>query len=185
MPRDYFYPRPLRGGRPACSKLSKNPKKISIHALCEEGDASFATGSAINLISIHALCEEGDPTIRRGSVGDVNNFYPRPLRGGRPPKGSHRKEETGDFYPRPLRGGRPEYSESNAGAKEFLSTPSARRATAVSCRMQWRRKNFYPRPLRGGRPTTAEELDAGSEISIHALCEEGDLRRRQRTSRTI
>ena len=37
----YFNPRPPRGGRPA----------------------SFATGSAINLISIHALREEGDSPV--------------------------------------------------------------------------------------------------------------------------
>ena len=56
---------------------------ISIHALCEEGDTA---GEAMPLhlqISIHALCEEGD---RRGLSARRlrRNFYPRPLRGGRP-----------------------------------------------------------------------------------------------------
>ena len=35
--------------------------------------------------------------------------------------------------------------------------------------------NFYPRPLRGGRPGVELSTPALEEISIHALCEEGDL----------
>ena len=34
--------------------------KISIHALCEEGDQSFTQVGHCGKISIHALCEEGD-----------------------------------------------------------------------------------------------------------------------------
>ena len=55
------------------------------------------------------------------------------------------------FYPRPLRGGR-QPSVSAPGCNYiFLSTPSARRATGESCHRGCRR-----------------------DISIHALCEEGD-----------
>ena len=84
-----FYPRPPRGGRPAraaCHKSSvrflstpsarratrrtrrpAQPRRISIHALREEGDAAQRSGlkSLLN-ISIHALREEGDCT-RGGS----------------------------------------------------------------------------------------------------------------------
>ena len=35
--------------------------------------------------------------------------------------------------------------------------------------------NFYPRPLRGGRRVQDGSFRLGEEISIHALCEEGDL----------
>ena len=57
--------------------------RISIHALREEGDpdASLILGRVI-AISIHALREEGDdlgPRDRRSP----SNFYPRPPRGGR------------------------------------------------------------------------------------------------------
>ena len=58
-------------------------KKISIHALREEGDA--VTTMAVfgfMVISIHALREEGDPTFWRRPVR-TRNFYPRPPRGGR------------------------------------------------------------------------------------------------------
>ena len=103
-------------------------------------------------------------------------------------------------------------------AKKFLSTPSARRATAEhksgrvlspisihalreegdlrACFLQRRNGHFYPRPPRGGRrPTPAQMIThstflstpsarratgrngaagARSDISIHALREEGD-----------
>ena len=57
-----------------------------------------------------------------------------------------------NFYPRPLRGGRP-----SATAKYTAS------------------KNFYPRPLRGGRLLLVFEQAGLFVISIHALCEEGDV----------
>ena len=126
-------------------------ERISIHALCEEGDVSRPAGSSSrplflstpsarratkNLIvvntygiflstpsarratyadhvrdaqlqiSIHALCEEGD-SMAFSLQGHAGNFYPRPLRGGR--------RLSIMFI----------MSDSL-----FLSTPSARRATA-------------------------------------------------------
>ena len=57
---------------------------------------------------------------------------------------------------------------------EFLSTPSARRATLVFLHVHANRENFYPRPPRGGRPRSSQSL-RGVRISIHALREEGDL----------
>ena len=103
----YFYPRPLRGGRPELKDQMDDLDDISIHALCEEGDRCvelrmfmcsifLSTPSARRatprllpvlpcpIISIHALCEEGD------YMDDVTIY----------------------------------------AAAKFLSTPSARRATA-------------------------------------------------------
>ena len=79
---------------------------------------------------------------------------------------------------------------------EFLSTPSARRATTRLVPEKKGRCNFYPRPPRGGRPEEIKQkafpevfLSTPSarratknreperdrlEISIHALREEGD-----------
>ena len=146
-------------------------------------------------ISIHALCEEGDDG-RRTLCPIIQDFYPRPLRGGR------------------LRKVRAKSIDNI-----FLSTPSARRATAVDgdrprdvsisihalCEEGDSRRTssrsafgyFYPRPLRGGRlfvchllillciflstPSArrATQPDLGRHyirpISIHALCEEGDF----------
>ena len=61
--------------------------------------------------------------------------------------------------------------------KEFLSTPSARRATGETWQMLSRRLwNFYPRPPRGGRLHAPGEQHIDRIISIHALREEGDRR---------
>ena len=100
-------------------------------------------------ISIHALREEGDP--RKKSVHD----------------------KITDFYPRPPRGGRLGGVVVDAARHEFLSTPSARRATnavqlileSLSISIHALREegdetssgaktsnfDFYPRPPRGGR----------------------------------
>ena len=57
---------------------------------------------------------------------------------------------------------------------EFLSTPSARRATGnTESRIQGHR-HFYPRPPRGGRPGLCMLRPRAPAISIHALREEGD-----------
>ena len=55
-----FYPRPLRGGRRLLDVVADVLRHISIHALCEEGDADTAVAGMGGRISIHALCEEGD-----------------------------------------------------------------------------------------------------------------------------
>ena len=59
-------------------------RAISIHALCEEGDPGlWHSDTKAGRISIHALCEEGDPP-KAGLQAPHGDFYPRPLRGGRP-----------------------------------------------------------------------------------------------------
>ena len=101
----YFYPRPPRGGRRSRRRPLQSQRRISIHALREEGDGSSNHSCGLGEISIHALREEGD--------------YAKTL--------------------------------AEATNKEFLSTPSARRATTM-----------------GSKATKAQQ------ISIHALREEGD-----------
>ena len=59
-------------------------------------------------------------------------------------------------------------------AVTFLSTPSARRATSGRGAAIARNGDFYPRPLRGGRLDPPPRFQPPFEISIHALCEEGD-----------
>ena len=103
----HFYPRPPRGGRPGVHSPGSADRTISIHALREEGDVHllFASQSFFD-ISIHALREEGD---------------------GRGPAEPCR---PGYFYPRPPRGGRRIDVADGLAHLRFLSTPSARRATA-------------------------------------------------------
>ena len=149
---------------------------ISIHALREEGDLSGLAGRHAADISIHALREEGDLAAIEAGKAAYQNFYPRPPRGGRRKGIAHR-----------------------GGVGEFLSTPSARRATRAVQEGKARHQDFYPRPPRGGR---RDGLPAGEQpgvflstpsarratvalvslagaiaISIHALREEGDISR--------
>ena len=123
---------------------------ISIHALREEGDIQDRPETPKGGISIHALREEGDP-VRLPWWCQSSYFYPRPPRGGRHQRSGepgcggrisiHALREEGDAS-----------SESAASTKrQFLSTPSARRATL---------------PRLPEKPYM--------EISIHALREEGD-----------
>ena len=168
---------------------------ISIHALREEGDASPSESSSPRIrflstpsarratqvhhlfdlgktISIHALREEGDE-VPMQSRPRRRYFYPRPPRGGRRGRYQVRQRHF-----------------------EFLSTPSARRATdammnrmvsnfisihalreegdAISITGTCLADDFYPRPPRGGRRTAAGLARPSSRISIHALREEGD-----------
>ena len=83
-----------------------------------------------------------------------------------------------NFYPRPPRGGRPPSTDGDHTHPQFLSTPSARRATARPASGGSVFPHFYPRPPRGGRPPASERGHGRGEISIHALREEGDLHRR-------
>ena len=153
-------------------------------------------GQADQTISIHALCEEGDlfgwcdilvmhkflstPSARRATrciaAVDVicQDFYPRPLRGGRPVYGTVVRAGW-EFLSTPsARRATTSPSTRSPAAGTFLSTPSARRATNSALSSGTSCWNFYPRPLRGGRPGLQFCLDRHQEISIHALCEEGD-----------
>ena len=69
-----------------------------------------------------------------------------------------------------------------ARAGQFLSTPSARRATAGKQRPAHKTADFYPRPPRGGRPGRRFYVALAQSISIHALREEGDHENGLRTS---
>ncbi len=59
-------------------------------------------------------------------------------------------------------------------AIQFLSTPSARRATCPRGESTADCRNFYPRPPRGGRREDVRVSRQRRSISIHALREEGD-----------
>ena len=264
-----FYPRPPRGGRRGRGSPGATGRKISIHALREEGDLHQEQDHVRAAISIHALREEGDPPARTANI-TVKQFLSTPsarratnfqtdydkrveflstpsarrathFRRGKHHPGIisiHALREEGDvfhgacnvilcnFYPRPPRGGRlgrlgglvgygaisiHALREEGDGrvcsgrvmALLFLSTPSARRATAGAHQAHLLQQHFYPRPPRGGRLKTEESAKwgelflstpsarratthrmiarAAQYISIHALREEGDPARSPRS----
>ena len=81
----------------------------------------------------------------------LRDFYPRPLRGGRP----HRHILSGDTSNISIHAlceeGDSETIKPTLCYLIFLSTPSARRATWAQQSTGCTERYFYPRPLRGGR----------------------------------
>ena len=172
-----FYPRPPRGGRLLLvCKPFLHTRFLSTPSARRATVLLDAEARQI-IISIHALREEGDLRTRQGSCPPLY------------------------FYPRPPRGGRRQQNELLKALLEFLSTPSARRATfrpshgliAVVISIHALREegdpnstpatiaahDFYPRPPRGGRRLECLDCISVKGISIHALREEGDAMAKQ------
>ena len=161
------------------SKLIKFSQTISIHALREEGDVSGADSDSGRTGFLST------PSARRATCRPAcillcgSYFYPRPPRGGRrlvhlfpaafESISIHALREEGD--------GRPHHHGIYYGLisihalreegdvrlntavllyVEFLSTPSARRATCQGVKPRNERVDFYPRPPRGGRRRPAD-----------------------------
>ena len=146
-----FYPRPPRGGRQINICNHRWLYEISIHALREEGDLFYKDGEvSAEWISIHALREEGDRAVHRPLRGR-KDISIHALREEGDDIRTQRKRASGYFYPRPPRGGRLILVEKVLGDGQFLSTPSARRATGKGQSAHPAGEDFYPRPPRGGR----------------------------------
>ena len=197
MPSTDFYPRPLRGGRRLDAFGLMDVFKISIHALCEEGDRCPASAATRSRYFYPRPLRGGRPCgAYHQSVRHY--FYPRPLRGGRPPSATASRPSASYFYPRPLRGGR-RTEPSTLLCLQLISIHALCEEgdQELSPAFLWT-VHFYPRPLRGGRllnpslvliirlflstpsarraTTTQAERLKNERISIHALCEEGDAR---------
>ena len=149
---------------------------ISIHALREEGDAlpeAMSCKATIFLSTPSARRATGAASRRQSRI---RNFYPRPPRGGRHEAGRkkhrecdisiHALREEGDLVPLCL----------PLSPVVFLSTPSARRATQCE-RPGKAGKKFLSTPS-ARRATHSGRHGTGLQaISIHALREEGDLKK--------
>ena len=150
----YFYPRPPRGGRLIYQATTEDDRKF-----LSTPSARRATGAANRSATI-MLQFLSTPSARRAtspwwSVPLLRPyFYPRPPRGGRRLTALLWSRCCCDFYPRPPRGGRQVAIHASYAISEFLSTPSARRATYQ-----------------------VQSGPACHPISIHALREEGDAGR--------
>ena len=171
MPTFLSTPSARRATRRASRRTDDKP--ISIHALREEGDvihntrgithpvflstpsARRATPSGVYIQRFRKFLST--PSARRATVqiaarrSGASHFYPRPPRGGRQTGFALGGRVVVLFYPRPPRGGRRQPHIGQRRFLQFLSTPSARRATTH----------------------IAKDLSI-SNISIHALREEGD-----------
>ena len=136
------------------------------------GRQRVVAGACLGLdISIHALREEGDGAIHGGETFQWN-FYPRPPRGGRhAPSGS--VPFSAEFLSTPSARRATAIKVTSGYRCVFLSTPSARRATEVGG-LKLNEELFLSTPsARRATSQMAQELGY-NEISIHALREEGD-----------
>ena len=171
--RPDFYPRPPRGGRHDVRQLDAVDFEFLSTPSARRATDAGADETGEPAISIHALREEGD------SFGG---------KGIHPTTGIsiHALREEGDY----------EYLGAANITVQFLSTPSARRATSIPSTFTYPSAHFYPRPPRGGRHgivhrliveviflstpsarrATKVHLPNQNQhfISIHALREEGD-----------
>ena len=145
-----FYPRPPRGGRPFNKRMRDEVGKFLSTPSARRATSKVEDWEKHMIISIHALREEGDLEAARNGPC-LENFYPRPPRGGRPFRFAllydditisiHALREEGDA--RDLAGDNTNTISIHALREEgdpfvtgrstvlmlFLSTPSARRAT--------------------------------------------------------
>ena len=169
----HFYPRPPRGGRQFKAVRSAWCAGYFYPRPPRGGRPALGTlRKPDGTISIHALREEGDH-------GSLQHDHDEPI-------SIHALREEGDA---PLCSGL-------ECLYQFLSTPSARRATGCP-RLPFRGprisihalreegdevcllgvavgRDFYPRPPRGGRREDVRVSRQSRGISIHALREEGD-----------
>ncbi len=125
----YFYPRPPRGGRLTVQVVCLREIEFLSTPSARRATVALLLKRPVTLISIHALREEGDRQ-RKNNAVQRKHFYPRPPRGGRHFQlcyictmediSIHALREEGDLPSRTIQ----------SSALLFLSTPSARRATA-------------------------------------------------------
>ena len=80
---EYFYPRPPRGGRLDVLVVLKVVAKFLSTPSARRATLNVCFRDALRKISIHALREEGDDP-RSAHRESEKDFYPRPPRGGRP-----------------------------------------------------------------------------------------------------
>ena len=169
-----FYPRPPRGGRPRSGSLYLTASREFLSTPSARRATLVVAVNAVEvIISIHALREEGDGNVASVLV-ELHKFLSTPSARRATRTGADSSMRPSNFYPRPPRGGRltvevddPDIFEISIHALreegdhfppvvfevvlEFLSTPSARRATRRPPETQGAGADFYPRPPRGGR----------------------------------
>ena len=153
-----FYPRPPRGGRRWYMVVIIGQCNISIHALREEGD---------------------DGT--NPKENQQWHFYPRPPRGGRLARFLRTRQSRCISIHALREEGDQSKSESGVNREQFLSTPSARRATYRLVKLA-KFDEFLSTPSARRATSKTRTWRRMVSISIHALREEGDSKNRDKIS---
>ena len=152
-------------------------RRISIHALREEGDPESMLNKPMSLISIHALREEGDRTrqvLRRGSYTFLSTPSAR--------RATKRKDWATRMELISIHALREEGDSLSTARVRWISISIHALREEGDCvlpSIKTPASHFYPRPPRGGR-LLRQALQCNLRgISIHALREEGDNRCQQ------
>ena len=187
--------------RRATRRGRKQPQRgaISIHALREEGDGARRIrrgrlhhfyprpprGGRLERVTLQLISAIflSTPSARRATrkaratSTPLFNFYPRPPRGGRLTFDTVELENF-VFLSTPSARRATYQTAILYGSSKFLSTPSARRATLNLSEYVDESWQFLSTP--SARRATASRLRPvrNGQISIHALREEGDARKR-------
>mgnify|MGYP005764733477 CR=1 FL=1 len=146
---------------------------ISIHALFAEGDVMQMAIMLTITISIHALFAEGDGGSNTRPAPQTD-FYPRPLRRGRPATGEVIDDDFVISIHALFAEGDGAFLELGCLQKISIHALFAEGDRAPRCRPAVSSQYFYPRPLRRGRRSCRCNAPIKMEISIHALFAEGD-----------
>ena len=176
----HFYPRPPRGGRP-----SRRPRRTTPTIFLSTPSARRATLSDFDCTEL-LLTFLSTPSARRATIcrtswrGHLLIFLSTPSARRATSQMQRFSGSQRYFYPRPPRGGRPGTAISSLSPYIFLSTPSARRATG--------RGGYFALDTEISIHALREEGDGSfrfeckqmQNISIHALREEGDVTLEQR-----
>ena len=167
-----FYPRPPRGGRLGGAKASYHCKDFyprPPRGGRQDGDEDTGVGPQI---SIHALREEGDDVIVKRYIR-ITDFYPRPPRGGRL-RGHHAAVPLHDISIHALR---EEGDDADDGCAAVVGISiHALREEGDFQRMSKTRTDIQFLSTPSARRATVEQVGRAlvGDISTHALREEGD-----------
>ena len=160
------------GRATACLNCASTGEGISIHALRGESDAGPARLIDLLGISIHALREEGDLAILRIAAQHPISIHALREEGDASP--SWCWPSRANFNPRPPRGGRHSTQRLKLASSLFQSTPSARRTTEKAAQAK-QDTEISIHALREEGDCRCSLVVVGELISIHALREEGDM----------
>ena len=167
-----FYPRPPRGGRPDDAPPPRRAGSFLSTPSARRATIPGRFRSRRIQISIHALREEGDRDVR--GVADLQQISIHALReeGDRSRKCS--RKPASRFLSTPSARRATASTAVCASTEEFLSTPSARRATeTIFTARSTPRISIHALREEGDGWYTSSKLST-TAISIHALREEGD-----------
>ena len=127
-------------------------RRISIHALREEGDAFPSPLPQRRKEFLSTPSARRATRLCRCITSPAGYFYPRPPRGGRPVTLTGIPGVVKFLSTPSARRATGRIATICNNVAKFLSTPSARRATAMDPAQSESLPYFYPRPPRGGRP---------------------------------